>query len=58
MKNSGRKGALNPNWTASIVLALEDGFRLHRLIDPDTTLADRFLRAITDLQRAIGVASA
>jgi AcrR family transcriptional regulator len=58
LKNNGRKGALNPAWTASIVLALEDGFRLHRLIDPDTTPADSFLRAITDLQRAIGVASA
>src|SRR6201992_1266461 len=37
MKNSGRPAALNPAWTAAIVLALEDGFRLHRLIDPDTT---------------------
>ena len=58
LKNSGRNGALNPGWTAAIVLALEDGFRLHRLIDPETTPADSFLRAIGDLQRAIGVASA
>ena len=57
LKNSGRNGALNPGWTAAIVLALEDGFRLHRLIDPETTPADSFLRAIGDLQRAIGVAS-
>jgi AcrR family transcriptional regulator len=57
LKNSGRNGALNPAWTAAIVLALEDGFRLHRLIDPETTPADSFLRAIGDLQRAIGVAS-
>ena len=34
-----------------ILLALEDGFRLHRLIDPETTPADGFLRAIGDLQR-------
>ena len=34
------------------------GFRLHRLIDPETTPADSCLRAITDLQRAIGVSSA
>src|ERR1700728_1016315 len=53
-KNSGRNGALNPTWTAAILLALEDGFRLHRLIDPETTPADSFLRAIGDLQRAIG----
>jgi AcrR family transcriptional regulator len=58
LKNSGRNGALNPNWTGAIVLALEDGFRLHRLIDPETTPADSFLRAISDLQRAIGISSA
>ncbi|MBR0899862.1 TetR/AcrR family transcriptional regulator [Bradyrhizobium tropiciagri] len=57
-KNSGRNPKLNPDWTGAIVLALEDGFRLHRLIDPDTTPADSCLRAITDLQRAIGVSSA
>jgi AcrR family transcriptional regulator len=56
-KNSGR-GSLNPTWTAAIVLALEDGFRLHRLIDPETTAADSFLRAIGDLQRAMGISSA
>jgi AcrR family transcriptional regulator len=57
-KNSGGKGSLNPTWTAAIVLALEDGFRLHRLIDPETTPADSFLRAIGDLQRAMGISSA
>ena len=56
-KNSGRNGALNPTWTGAILLALEDGFRLHRLIDPETTPSDSFLRAIGDLQRAIGVSS-
>jgi AcrR family transcriptional regulator len=55
LKNSGKNGALNPTWTGAILLALEDGFRLHRLIDPETTPADSFLRAIGDLQRAIGV---
>src|SRR5580700_281276 len=58
LANSGKNGALNPAWTGAILLALEDGFRLHRLIDPDTTPADSFLRAIGDLQRAIGVSSA
>jgi AcrR family transcriptional regulator len=56
-KNSGRNGARNPSWTAAIVLALEDGFRLHRLIDPETTPPDSFLRAIEDLQRAMGITS-
>ena len=58
LRNSGRNGVINPEWTGAIVLALEDGFRLHRLIDPETTPSDSFLRAITDLQRAIGVAPA
>src|ERR1700754_3291885 len=57
-KKTGRKGPWDPAWTGAIVLALEDGFRLHRLIDPETTPADSFLRAIGDLQKAIGVASA
>ena len=57
LKNSGKNRSVNPTWTAAIVLALEDGFRLHRLIDPETTPSDSFLRAITDLQRAIGIAS-
>src|ERR1700753_588114 len=55
--NSGRNGALNPTWTGAILLALEDGFRLHRLIDPETTPADSFLRAIGDLQRTMGLAA-
>jgi AcrR family transcriptional regulator len=57
-KNSGKDPVLDPAWWGSIVLAMEDGFRLHRLIDPETTPADSFFRAISDLQRAIGVASA
>jgi AcrR family transcriptional regulator len=56
-KNSGKSGARNPAWMAAIVLALEDGFRLHRLIDPETTPPDSFLRAIDDLQRAMGITS-
>jgi AcrR family transcriptional regulator len=56
-KNSGRDGVLSPAWAGAVVLAMEDGFRLHRLIDPDTTPADSFLRAIGDLQRAIGISS-
>jgi AcrR family transcriptional regulator len=58
LKNSGGSGKLNPTWTGAILLALEDGFRLHRLIDPETTPADSFLRAIGDLQRTMGISSA
>jgi len=53
-----RDGSKDPAWTAAILLAMEDGFRLHRLIDPETAPADSFLRAIGDLQRAIGISSA
>jgi len=55
LKSSGRPAALNPAWTGAILLALEDGFRLHRLIDPETTPADSFLRAVGDLRRAMGI---
>jgi len=57
LKDSAKGETLNPPWMASVVLALEDGFRLHRLIDPETTPADSFLRAITDLRRRTGLAS-
>ena len=57
-KNSGRTTILNPAWAGALVLALEDGFRLHRLIDPETTPSDSFFRAIGDLQRAMGIAAA
>jgi AcrR family transcriptional regulator len=57
LKNNGKNASLDPTWTGAIVLALEDGFRLHRLIDPETTPADSFLRAIVDLQRSMGISS-
>jgi AcrR family transcriptional regulator len=53
-RNTGRNVVLNPAWTGAILLAMEDGFRLHRLIDPETTPADSFLRAIGDLQKVFG----
>ena len=56
-KNSGGNPALNPAWVSTIILAMDDGFRLHRLIDPETTPAESFWRAIGDLQRAIGIGS-
>src|SRR5438876_5955054 len=39
-KNSGGNAALNPAWVSTIILAMDDGFRLHRLIDPETTPAE------------------
>jgi len=47
----------DPAWVGAFLLALEDGFRLHRLIDPETTPADSFVRALRDLQRTIGLST-
>jgi AcrR family transcriptional regulator len=41
----------DPAWASAMILALEDGFRLHRLIDPASTPADSFFRAVGDLRR-------
>lgn len=41
----------DPSWASSMLLALEDGFRLHRLIDPESTPADSFFRAVNDLRK-------
>src|SRR5437667_4973977 len=56
-RNSGRTTILNPTCAGARVLAAEDGLRLHRLIDPETTPPDSFFRAIGDLQRAMGISS-
>ncbi|MBS0221789.1 MAG: TetR family transcriptional regulator [Proteobacteria bacterium] len=45
------EGVRDPAWAGAMLLALEDGFRLHRLIDPDSTPADSFFRAVNDLRR-------
>ncbi|MGX4770033.1 TetR/AcrR family transcriptional regulator [Bradyrhizobium guangdongense] len=55
LKGKANGERLDSPWMAAVVLALEDGFRLHRLIDPETTPADSFLRAITDLRRRTGL---
>jgi AcrR family transcriptional regulator len=55
-KSAGPGQFVDPSW-AQMLLALEDGFRLHRLIDPEGTSEDAFLVAVQDLQRAIGIDS-
>jgi AcrR family transcriptional regulator len=44
----------DPAWAAAMLLALEDGFRLHRLIDPESTPADSFFRAVGELMKLLG----
>jgi AcrR family transcriptional regulator len=53
---AARRGrVVDPVWAGAMLLALEDGFRLHRLIDPDTTPADAFLRTVGELQQLTGL---
>ena len=44
-------GLSDPAHGSAMLLALEDGFRLHRLIDPASTPADSFVRSIGELQK-------
>ena len=44
-------GLSDPAQGSAMLLALEDGFRLHRLIDPASTPADSFVRSISELQK-------
>jgi AcrR family transcriptional regulator len=44
-------GFTDPAQASAMLLALEDGFRLHRLIDPASTPADSFMRSIGELQK-------
>ena len=46
--------AIDAQWAGALILAIEDGFRLHQLIDPETP-PDSFFRAVTDLQESIGL---
>ena len=48
----GRRSATRPG-SSAMLLALEDGFRLHRLIDPASTPADSFFRAVGELQKLV-----
>ena len=46
-------GAIDPEQVAAMLLAMEDGFRLHRLIDPSGTPPDSFVQSLSVLQRAL-----
>jgi AcrR family transcriptional regulator len=46
--------AVDPEQLAAMLLAMEDGFRLHRLIDPDSTPSDSFLQSLGVLRQAFG----
>jgi hypothetical protein len=46
-------GPFDPQQLAAMLLAMEDGFRFHRLIDPDATPADSFVRSLSVLRAAL-----
>jgi AcrR family transcriptional regulator len=51
---AGRLAAtVDPEQVAAMLLAMEDGFRLHALIDPAGTPPDSFVQAVSFLQRAL-----
>src|SRR5262245_28990630 len=58
MRAAGQQRRVDAAWAGAMLLALEDGFRLHRLIDPDGTPGDSFHRAVEELQRLIGLGGA
>jgi AcrR family transcriptional regulator len=48
-----QNGTLEADQLAAMLLAMEDGFRLHQLIDPKGTPPDSFLKSINRLQHAL-----
>lgn len=58
MAAAGASPTIDAIALGTIVVAIEDGLRLHRLIDPDSTSADAFYDALDTLQQlVIGVRS-
>jgi AcrR family transcriptional regulator len=51
LRARGLVSPILPDQLGVILVALEDGLRLHRLIDPDSTPADAFYDALDALQR-------
>ena len=53
LRATGIEPPVPPEQLGTILVALEDGLRLHRLIDPDSTPADAFYDALTALQQLV-----
>ena len=50
LRAAGFEREVDPLELGSLLMALEDGFLLHRLIDPDSTPPDAFFESIRQLQ--------
>jgi AcrR family transcriptional regulator len=53
VRASGVDLPVGPAELGTILVAVEDGLRLHRLIDPDSTAPDAFLDALEALERIV-----
>jgi AcrR family transcriptional regulator len=51
--SGGGPDSLDPTWAGAMLLALEDGYRLHQLIDPRSTPAGSFVEAVAALQSLV-----
>ncbi|MCU1484238.1 MAG: transcriptional regulator [Actinomycetia bacterium] len=50
LRAAGMDRDVDPLEVGALLMAMEDGFLLHRLIDPDTTPPDAFFEAVRQLQ--------
>jgi AcrR family transcriptional regulator len=53
MRADGVDPSIDPIELGTILVAIEDGLRLHRLIDPESTPADAFFTALESLQQLV-----
>ncbi len=53
MRNAGVTRHIDPEEAGAMLLALEDGFDLHRLIDPEQTTKDAYFRTLQQLQSLV-----
>jgi AcrR family transcriptional regulator len=58
LRASGVEVSIDREQMGTILVAVEDGLRLHRLIDPESTPADAFFTALDALQRLVAQTTA
>lgn len=53
VRRAAKAKNVDATWAGAMLLAMEDGYRLHRLIDPKGTPEGSFMQAVAWLQRLI-----
>ncbi len=56
LRAAGVERHLDPEQIGSLLVALEDGLRLHRMLDPESTPSDAFLNAVRLLAELVTAA--